>query len=65
MIVFVVPLSAPSLWVVPLLSMYRVYSFHVGASLLAMVENDNAVCLFSCGAFEFFASELAPTVLVC
>jgi hypothetical protein len=33
----------------------------VGASLLAMVVNDNAGCLNACGAWTFFASKLAPT----
>ncbi|KAB0494952.1 hypothetical protein F7R06_29075 [Pseudomonas moorei] len=34
----------------------------VGASLLAMVVNDNAECLKHCGVYSFFASKLAPTV---
>ncbi|CAI9001295.1 hypothetical protein EMIT0P74_90283 [Pseudomonas sp. IT-P74] len=33
----------------------------VGASLLAMVVNDNACILNDRGAGKFFASELAPT----
>ncbi|CAI8911553.1 hypothetical protein EMIT0196MI5_30217 [Pseudomonas sp. IT-196MI5] len=33
----------------------------VGASSLAMVVNDNAANLTPCGAFERFASKLAPT----
>ncbi|POF41501.1 hypothetical protein B0D71_14915 [Pseudomonas laurylsulfativorans] len=33
----------------------------VGASLLAMVANDNAQNLTPSGALEFFASKLAPT----
>jgi len=33
----------------------------VGASLLAMVVNDNACCLTALGVFGFFASRLAPT----
>jgi hypothetical protein len=33
----------------------------VGASLLAMVVNDDAGCLDACGALEVFASVLAPT----
>jgi hypothetical protein len=36
----------------------------VGASLLAMDVNDNARILEKCGALEFFASRLAPTVIV-
>jgi hypothetical protein len=34
----------------------------VGASLLAMVVNDNAGNLAARGALSFFASKLAPTV---
>ncbi|CAI8754365.1 hypothetical protein EMIT0P218_160017 [Pseudomonas sp. IT-P218] len=33
----------------------------VGASLLAMVVNDNAMSLMPRGVLEFFASKLAPT----
>ncbi|MVV51385.1 hypothetical protein EJA72_24545 [Pseudomonas sp. PB120] len=33
----------------------------VGASLLAMVVNDDAGCLAPSGALRFIASELAPT----
>jgi len=33
----------------------------VGASLLAMVVNDNALCLTPRGVSVFFASKLAPT----
>jgi hypothetical protein len=33
----------------------------VGASLLAMVVNDNAASLTPRGVLEFFASKLAPT----
>jgi hypothetical protein len=33
----------------------------VGASLLAMVVNDNAGSLIPRGVLRFFASELAPT----
>ena len=36
----------------------------VGASLLAMVVNDNAGNLAPRGALRFFASELAPTRLL-
>jgi hypothetical protein len=35
---------------------------HAGASLLAMVANDNAKNLKPCGGLGFFASKLAPTV---
>ncbi|AWY40302.1 hypothetical protein DKY63_10510 [Pseudomonas putida] len=34
----------------------------VGASLLAMVVNDNAGCLIPRGDLKFIASRLAPTV---
>ncbi|KRP94791.1 hypothetical protein PFLL34_00053 [Pseudomonas fluorescens] len=34
----------------------------VGASLLAKNVNDNACLLNECGACEFFASKLAPTM---
>ena len=34
----------------------------VGASLLAKNINDNACLLNECGACEFFASKLAPTM---
>jgi hypothetical protein len=34
----------------------------VGASLLAMVVNDDAGHLTACGALRFIASRLAPTV---
>ncbi|POF39305.1 hypothetical protein B0D71_26485 [Pseudomonas laurylsulfativorans] len=33
----------------------------VGASLLAMVVNDNACCLETSAALKFIASKLAPT----
>ncbi|VVM70642.1 hypothetical protein PS862_01832 [Pseudomonas fluorescens] len=36
--------------------------FTVGASLLAMVVNDNAYLLVKRGALESIASKLAPTV---
>jgi len=39
----------------------RVTRFPVGASLLAMVVNDNAPNLGECGVLTFFASKLAPT----
>ncbi|AWY39714.1 hypothetical protein DKY63_07295 [Pseudomonas putida] len=35
--------------------------FSVGASLLAMVVNDNAGCLTPRGVLRFIASRLAPT----
>ena len=35
----------------------------VGASLLAMVVNDNAISLTPRGVLRFFASRLAPTVI--
>jgi hypothetical protein len=34
---------------------------HVGASLLAKNDNDNACFLHKSGAYGFFASKLAPT----
>ena len=34
----------------------------VGASLLAMVVNDDAGCLDACGVWDTIASKLAPTV---
>jgi hypothetical protein len=37
----------------------------VGASLLAMVVNDNAGALMTRGALEAIASKLAPAVLDC
>ncbi|SDV06726.1 outer membrane lipoprotein carrier protein LolA [Pseudomonas mucidolens] len=39
-------------------------AFSVGTSLLAKIVNDNAGCLVPRGALRFFASKLAPTVLV-
>ena len=41
--------------------MWALSEFVVGASLLAMNVNDNAVCLAIRGVFAFFASRLAPT----
>jgi hypothetical protein len=38
------------------------FAMHAGASLLAMVANDNAKNLKPCGGLGFFASKLAPTV---
>ena len=40
---------------------YRGMQLSVGASLLAMVVNDNAGCLAHSGAWASIASKLAPT----